>query len=38
MAMRRRQRTSTSPGTMLTGPSGVSSGGLSTGGATLLGG
>lgn len=34
----RRQRRGPMPGTLLTGPSGVASGGLNTGGNTLLGG
>lgn len=38
MAARRRTRPAGSMSTMLTGPSGVSSGALSTGGTSLLGG
>lgn len=38
MAARRKTRPAGGMGTMLTGPSGVSSGALSTGGTSLLGG
>ena len=38
MASRRRARMASGMGTMLTGPSGVSSGALNTGSTSLLGG